>query len=109
MPLPPRFPLALLPTPLVDAPRLSAALGGPRILLKRDDLTGFGLGGNKVRGLEFLIAAALAEGADVVGTGAGPQSNHIRATSAAARGAGVGGGAGVHDARPTEAQGNLLL
>ena len=109
MPLPHRFPLALLPTPLVDAPRLSAALGGPRILLKRDDLTGFGFGGNKVRGLEFLIAAALAEEADVVVTGAGPQSNHIRATSAAARVAGLEVVAVMHDARPTETQGNLLL
>ena len=82
MHLPPRFSLALLPTPLVEAARLSRALGGPRILLKRDDLTGFGFGGNKIRKLEFLIAAALEEKADVVVTGAGPQSNHIRATAA---------------------------
>src|SRR5262249_45584253 len=45
----PRVPLATLPTPLAEAPRLAAALGGPRLWLKRDDLTGFALGGNKVR------------------------------------------------------------
>jgi len=108
-PLPPRFPLALLPTPLVEATRLSQAMGGPRILLKRDDLTGFGFGGNKVRKLEFLMAAALEEKADLVVTGAGPQSNHIRATAAAARVAGLDVVAVMHGSRPTEVQGNLLL
>jgi D-cysteine desulfhydrase family pyridoxal phosphate-dependent enzyme len=107
--LPPRFSLALLPTPLVEAARLSRALGGPRILLKRDDLTGFGFGGNKVRKLEFLIAAALEGKADVVVTGAGPQSNHIRATAAAARVAGLDVVAVMHGSRPRETQGNLLL
>jgi len=109
MPLPPRFPLALLPTPLVEAPRLSRALGGPRLFIKRDDLTGFGFGGNKVRGLEFYLADALAQQADVIVTGAGPQSNHVRATAAAARVAGLAVVAVIHDSRPSEAQGNLLL
>jgi D-cysteine desulfhydrase family pyridoxal phosphate-dependent enzyme len=109
MHLPPRFSLALLPTPLVEAARLARALGGPRILLKRDDLTGFGFGGNKLRKLEFLIAAALEEKADVVVTGAGPQSNHIRATAAAARVAGLDVVAVMHGSRPRETQGNLLL
>jgi D-cysteine desulfhydrase family pyridoxal phosphate-dependent enzyme len=104
-----RFHLALLPTPLVEAPRLTRALGGPRIFFKRDDLTGFGFGGNKVRGLEFYLADALAMQADVIVTGAGPQSNHIRATAAAARVAGLDVVAIVHDSRPPEAQGNLLL
>ncbi|HLF28992.1 MAG TPA: D-cysteine desulfhydrase family protein [Anaerolineae bacterium] len=107
--MPTRFPLALLPTPLVDAPRLTRALGGPRILFKRDDLTGFGFGGNKVRGLEYYLADALAHGADVIVTGAGPQSNHIRATAAAARVAGLDIVAVLHDSRPAEARGNLLL
>jgi D-cysteine desulfhydrase family pyridoxal phosphate-dependent enzyme len=109
--MPPRFPLALLPTPLVEAPRLSRQLGGPRIFFKRDDLTGFGGGGNKVRGLEFYIAEALAapRKADVIITGAGPQSNHIRATAAAARVAGLDMVAIMHDSRPAETQGNLLL
>lgn len=104
-----RYPLAILPTPLVEAPRLSRALGGPRLLIKRDDLTGFGFGGNKVRGLEFYIADALARGADVIVTGAGPQSNHVRATAAAARAAGLDIVAVMHDSRPSETQGNLLL
>ncbi len=109
MTLPPRYPLALLPTPLVEAPRLSRALGGPRLFIKRDDLTGFGLGGNKVRGLEFYLAEALAQQADVIVTGAGPQSNHVRATAAAARVAGLDIVAVIHDSRPPQAQGNLLL
>ena len=67
--------LAVLPTPLEDAPRLREALGGrarcPRILVKRDDLTGLGLGGNKARKLDFLIGDALAKGAtSVITTGA---------------------------------------
>ena len=105
----PRFPLALLPTPLVEASRLAKALGGPRIFFKRDDMTGFGFGGNKVRGLEYYIADALANHADVIVTGAGPQSNHVRATAAAARAAGLDVVAVMHDSRPAESQGNLLL
>ena len=66
--------LVLAPTPLHPAPRLSRELGVP-VLFKRDDLTGAGLGGNKLRGLEFLVADALAQGCDSLVTGAGPQSN----------------------------------
>ena len=62
----PRVKLANLPTPLQEAPSLSAALGGPRILFKRDDMTGLSLGGNKARKLEFAMAAAQQKGADVV-------------------------------------------
>jgi 1-aminocyclopropane-1-carboxylate deaminase/D-cysteine desulfhydrase-like pyridoxal-dependent ACC family enzyme len=68
----PRVPLALLPTPLMEAPRLAAAIGGPRLWIKRDDLTGFGFGGNKIRGLEFLLADALAQRAGTLVTGAAP-------------------------------------
>ena len=107
MSTPSRFELAILPTPLVEASRLSRALEGPRILIKRDDLTGFGFGGNKVRGLEYSIADA--KEADVVVTGAGPQSNHIRATAAAARAAGLDVVAVMHGKRPAKTQGNLLL
>ncbi len=64
--------------------RLGRAVGGWDIWLKRDDLIGFGLGGNKVRGLELLMADAMTQGAEVLVTGAGPQSNHVRATAAAA-------------------------
>ena len=70
----PRVPLVLEPTPLHAAGRLSGELGVP-VLLKRDDLTGTGLGGNKLRGLEYLIADALGQGCDCLVTGAGPQSN----------------------------------
>ena len=86
----PRLRLANLPTPLHELPRLSAELGGPRILIKRDDLTGLATGGNKTRKLEFLIADALDKGADTVITAGGPQSNHCRQTAAAAAIAGLG-------------------
>lgn len=79
----PRVRLATLPTPLQHAPRLSEALG-VEVLVKRDDLTGLGLGGNKVRVLEPLLGEALAEGADAVLTAGGPQSNHAALTSLAA-------------------------
>lgn len=85
----PRYPLAHLPTPLEDAPNLSRALGGPRILVKRDDLTGLALGGNKARKLEYLIADARQQGATVVITAGGTASNHCRQTVAAARIAGL--------------------
>lgn len=89
----PRIALGTLPTPLVEAMRLRAALGGParcpRIFIKRDDLTGLALGGNKVRKLEFLIADALRHQADVVITSGATQSNHARLTAAAARAAGL--------------------
>ncbi len=80
----PRIPLAHLPTPLEYLPRLSEELGGPRILVKRDDCTGLALGGNKTRKLEFLIAEAQAQGADTIVTIGGVQSNHVRQTAAAA-------------------------
>jgi D-cysteine desulfhydrase len=82
--LPSRIRLASLPTPLEPADRLSAAWGGPRIWVKRDDLTGFELSGNKVRKLEFHFAAAAAQGADTVITCGAVQSNHCRATALAA-------------------------
>ncbi|MGE0814078.1 MAG: D-cysteine desulfhydrase family protein [Vicinamibacterales bacterium] len=83
----PRTPLATLPTPLDDAVRLRDALGGrsrcPRILVKRDDLTGLGLGGNKARKLEFLLGDALANRATSLITTGAVQSNHARMTAAA--------------------------
>jgi D-cysteine desulfhydrase/L-cysteate sulfo-lyase len=78
----PRLRLAQLPTPLEDAKRLTEALGGPRILLKRDDLTGVGFGGNKVRKLEFVIGRAVAEGADSLVVSGGFQSNLARIAAA---------------------------
>jgi L-cysteate sulfo-lyase len=64
--------------------RLSEALGGPRLFVKRDDCTGLATGGNKTRKLEFLMAEALAQGADTVITQGAVQSNHARQTAAAA-------------------------
>lgn len=80
----PRISLANLPTPLESAPRLTEAFDGPTIWMKRDDLTGFGLSGNKVRKLEFHLAAALDSGADTAITCGAVQSNHARATALAA-------------------------
>ncbi|HET9703691.1 MAG TPA: D-cysteine desulfhydrase family protein [Vicinamibacterales bacterium] len=90
----PRIPLAVLPTPLHEAMRLRAALGGPskspRILIKRDDLTALGLGGNKARKLEYLVADARSQGATTLITTGAVQSNHARMTAAAACAAGMG-------------------
>ncbi|MCL1694091.1 MAG: pyridoxal-phosphate dependent enzyme, partial [Actinomycetia bacterium] len=79
-----RIGLAHLPTPLEPVDRLTAAWGGPTIWVKRDDLTGFGLSGNKIRKLEFHLAAAFDAGADTVITCGAVQSNHCRATALAA-------------------------
>jgi len=79
-----RIPLAHLPTPVEEMPRLSRHLGGARLLVKRDDLTGLAGGGNKTRKLEFLVADALAQGADILVTAGAAQSNHCRQTAAAA-------------------------
>ena len=79
----PRIRLAHLPTPLEPLPNLSRRLGGPAIWVKRDDCTGLALGGNKVRKLEFVLAEALAAGADMIVTWGSVQSNHARQTAAA--------------------------
>jgi D-cysteine desulfhydrase len=84
----PRLPLIAGPTPLVPAPRLSVELG-VEVWFKRDDLTGVGLGGNKVRGLEYLLADALREKCDCLVTGAGPQSNWTVLAALTALGAGL--------------------
>ena len=81
----PRTALAHLPTPLEPCAAVSDWLGGPDVWIKRDDQTGLGGGGNKLRKLEFLMADALAQGCDCVVTIGGLQSNHCRATAAAAR------------------------
>jgi len=80
----PRVSLAHLPTPLELMPRLSKHLGGPNIYVKRDDCTGLATGGNKTRKLEFLMADAVANNADVIITQGAVQSNHARQTVAAA-------------------------
>ncbi|HOJ55024.1 MAG TPA: pyridoxal-phosphate dependent enzyme, partial [Phycisphaerae bacterium] len=79
---PKRVPLAQLPTPVVELSNLARQLGVPRVLVKRDDLSGFELSGNKVRKLEYVVADALAHRATTLVTHGGFQSNHCRATAA---------------------------
>lgn len=105
----PRFRLALLPTPLHDAPRLARAIGVSRLLIKRDDLTGFAGGGNKVRKLEFLLGDALGQGADTLIAVGGPQSNAVRTAMVAARAAGLEPIAVMYGDPPATHDGNLLL
>ena len=107
----PRFPISLLPTPLAELPRFSQALGGPRIWMKRDDLTGIAYGGNKGRKLDYFIGEAVAQGCDVfIGGGGAVQSNHALVCAAAARKAGmkpvIFARAGTHH---YELQGDYLL
>ena len=104
----PRVRLGKLPTPIDDLPNLSRHLGGPKILVKRDDLTGLATGGNKTRKLEFLIADALGQNADAIITAGGPQSNHCRQTAAAAAIAGLECHL-VLGGEPQPPLGNLLL
>ena len=104
-----RIGLAVLPTPLDDAPRLTAALGGPRILVKRDDLTGLALGGNKARKLELLAAQSRDARADILVTGGGIQSNHARLTAAAANRLGIDCHLVLAGPAPATSSGNLLL
>ncbi|HTJ74682.1 MAG TPA: pyridoxal-phosphate dependent enzyme [Acidimicrobiales bacterium] len=104
-----RFPLAILPTPLVRARRLEAWLGAPPIYVKRDDLTGFAGAGHKARPLEFLVGAALAGGRDVLVTGGGPGSNFCAAAAAAASAAGIGCELVLYGDKPARHHPNLAL
>ena len=79
---PPRLELAQLPTPVVELKQLAKVQGVPQLLMKRDDLTGLELSGNKIRKLEYVVADALAQGANTLVTHGGAQSNHCRATAA---------------------------
>jgi D-cysteine desulfhydrase len=105
----PRERFGLLPTPLAPAPALARAIGLNELWIKHDELIGFGFGGNKVRGLELLIGDAKARGADTVVTGAGAQSNHVRASAAAAAHAGMDCVAAYWGEEPSAVQGNLML
>ncbi|MFD0000839.1 pyridoxal-phosphate dependent enzyme [Streptomyces sp. NPDC127178] len=110
-----RFPqpasLGTWPTPLEPMPRLARALGlGPDDLwVKRDDLTGLGGGGNKIRKLEWLCGAALADGATTLVTTGAPQSNHARLTAAAAARLGLGAVLVLAGTPGSSASGNLAL
>jgi D-cysteine desulfhydrase family pyridoxal phosphate-dependent enzyme len=104
----PRIPLAEYPTPFEPLPRLSAALGRP-VYVKRDDMLGPGLGGNKTRKLEYLLAEARRRGLCRVATFGGLQSNHARLTAAAANRLGMQAHLFYFEARPRVLTGNLLI
>ena len=105
----PRLHYGSLPTPLEDLPRLTRQLGGPQLWIKRDDGFGPGMGGNKGRKLEFLMADVLARRRRKVATYGGLQSNHVRMTAAACARAGVDAHLFFFARRPSQLQGNLLL
>lgn len=106
----PRVTLAHVPTPLEEAARLAAQLGGPRIFIKRDDCTGMVMGGNKTRHNEFLLGAALKQNADCLVWGAGVQSNNCRQTAAACNKLGLECFLFLtRAAHNDDVQGNLLL
>ncbi len=108
----PRVRLAFLPTPIHPLPRLSAHLGGPALFIKRDDQTGLATGGNKARKLEFLLAQAVAAGADCVITAGSTQSNHARQTAAGAASLGLAAHLVLYapdGVSPAEPSGNVLL
>lgn len=105
----PRIRFAHLPTAIEPMPRLSAQLGGPKLLVKRDDQTGLGMGGNKVRKLEFVLAQAIAESAKTLITVGGIQSNHCRQTAALAARFGLKCILVLSGEEPQIPNGNLLL
>ena len=105
----PRLRFAHLPTPIETLPRLTGALGGPRLLVKRDDQTGLAFGGNKTRKLEFLVAEAQTQGADTLISAGALQSNHCRQTAAAAARFGFHCMLVLVGAPPLQASANLLL
>src|SRR4029450_12851434 len=105
----PRLHFAYLPTPIEELPRLSAALDGPRILIKRDDQTGLAFGGNKTRKLEFLGAEAREQGAKTLISGGALQSNHCRQTAAAAARFGFDCILVLTGEKPKQPSANLLL
>ena len=105
----PRVELGTFPTPLDACPRLSDAVGGPPIYIKRDDLTGLALGGNKTRNLEFQIGSAVAQGCDSVVAGADTQSNQCRQAAAACAKVGLDCFLVLSGGLHNEVQGNLLL
>jgi D-cysteine desulfhydrase len=106
---PARVRLAQLPTPLQPLERLSAEVGGPRLWIKRDDLTGSELSGNKVRKLEFSIGEALAQDCDTLITCGGMQSNHCRATAIAGARMGLRVHLCLRGQPPETLQANLFL
>ena len=109
LPSVPSIDLGVFPTPLEAAPRLAAAIGVASLHVKREDLSGPALGGNKIRKLELLLADARARGCDAVVTTAGPQSNFCRALAGAAARLGMHCALLLRGAPPPVEAGNLLL
>jgi len=107
--LPERMALANLPTPIEHLERLSADLGGPEIWVKRDDLTGMDLSGNKIRKLEYVARAALQQGANVLITCGAVQSNHARATVIVATRLGMKAHLVLRGDKPAAVSGNYFL
>ena len=105
----PRFSLTQLPTPVEELKSLSRELGGPELLIKRDDQTGLALGGNKTRKLEFLVGQALEQGADTLVTAGAAQSKHCRQTAAAAARTGLRCELLLNGTKPDLPNGNVLL
>ncbi len=105
----PKLSFAHLPTPIEKLPRLSKLLGGPELLIKRDDQTGLAFGGNKTRKLEYLMASAVNEGADTVLSTGAAQSNHCRQTAAAAARCGLACTLVLVGPEPEQASANLFL
>lgn len=101
--------LGFFPTPLVKLSTLSSVLNGPEIFMKRDDLTGLGLGGNKTRKLEFIMHEAIEKGCNTVITAGAAQSNHCRQTAAAAAQLNLDCHLVLGGCEPQLANGNLLL
>ena len=111
MPLefPEKIDIARLPTPITKLTRLSELFGGPDIYIKRDDLTGLAVSGNKVRKLEFSAGLALKNGCDTLITCGGLQSNHCRATAAVAALLGLKSHLVLVGEKPEPPQGNVLI
>lgn len=105
----PQVNLGHFPTPLEECPRLSEALRGPRIFMKREDCSGLAFGGNKVRQLTFTIGDAVAQGADTIIHGAASQSNHCRQAAAACGKLGLKCYLRLARDHKSILQGNLLL
>lgn len=105
----PRQNLGIFPTPIVQIKKLADYLSGPQLYIKRDDLSGLALGGNKTRKLEFLIAEAVIAGCDTLVTGGAEQSNHCLQTAAAASVFGMECHLVLRGESPTTPNGNLLL
>ncbi|GGA61712.1 pyridoxal-phosphate dependent enzyme [Pelagibacterium lentulum] len=104
-----RLGLATLPTPFEHAPRLAEAVGAGTLWIKREDLSGYALGGNKLRQIDFIAADAIGSGADILISTAGSQSNFCRSLAGAAARLGIACHLHLRSKMGTQKTGNLLL